>query len=94
MRRLGKCGSALKMDDTEFDEFQRSVVLPMIRRHEAMFPQMHRRVSSDPWQSRPSLQANSSMAAPAKAYAGTAPYAPCPCNSGKKYKFCCGVKRR
>ncbi len=25
---------------------------------------------------------------------GTFPYAPCPCNIGEKYKFCCRAKRR
>jgi hypothetical protein len=24
----------------------------------------------------------------------TEPYAPCPCNSGRKYKFCCRAKGR
>lgn len=32
----------LKMDDDEFEAFRRSVVIPMIRRHQEMFPRMHR----------------------------------------------------
>jgi hypothetical protein len=35
--------STLRMDDAEFEDFRRSVVLPMMRRHEEMFPQLHRR---------------------------------------------------
>ncbi|WP_083842894.1 SEC-C metal-binding domain-containing protein [Schlesneria paludicola] len=27
-------------------------------------------------------------------YPGTEPYAPCPCQSGRKYKFCCNSRRR
>ena len=33
------------MNDTEFDEFRRELVIPMIRRHEEMFPFLHGRVS-------------------------------------------------
>lgn len=89
--------SDLKMDDKEFDDFRRSIVVPMIRRHQEMFPQMHGRdttnvspggISPPPW-----LQARPRMA-PAEAYPGTDRYAPCPCNSGRKYKFCCGKKGR
>jgi hypothetical protein len=83
-----------EMDDEEFDAFRRSVVVPMIRRHQEMFPLMHRRVSNGPSQSGPSLPAHPRMAAPAEAYPGTDRYAPCPCDSGQKYKFCCGAKGR
>ena len=85
---------SLKMDDEEFAAFQRSIVVPMIRRHQEMFPQMHRRVSTDTSQSGPSLRAHPRMAAPAEKYPGTDRYAPCPCNSGQKYKFCCGMRSR
>ena len=89
---LSEMRPALKMDDEEFDAFRRSIVAPMIRRHQEMFPQMHRRVSTDPSQSGPSLRAHPRMAAPAEKYPGTDRYAPCPCNSGQKYKFCCGAR--
>ena len=87
---------SLKMNDEEFDDFRHSIVVPMIRRHQEMFPQMHRRVStnssqSGPSPSGPSLRARPRMTA-AEAYPGTDRYAPCPCNSGQKYKFCCGKK--
>ena len=93
-RAISEMQSTLKMNDEEFDEFRRSIVIPMIRRHEEMFPRLHRRVFTDPLQSGPSLQAQPKMAASAEAYPGTDRYAPCPCNSGEKYKFCCGKKRR
>jgi uncharacterized protein YecA (UPF0149 family) len=84
----------LGMDDEEFDAFRRAIVVPMIRRHQEMFPQMHRRVSTDFSQSGSSLRADPRMAELAKTYPGTDRYAPCPCNSGRKYKFCCGAKGR
>jgi hypothetical protein len=84
----------LEMDDEEFDEFRRSIVDPMIRRHQEMFPLMHRRVATAPLQSGPSPWSQPKMAAAAEKYPGTDRYAPCPCNSGEKYKFCCGAKRR
>ena len=91
--------SILKMDDEEFDDFRRSIVLPMIRRHHEMFPQMHRRGSTNfsqdaPSPTGPSLGARQTKAERSAAYTGTDPYAPCPCNSGRKYKFCCGKKGR
>ena len=88
---------SLEMDDEEFDDFRRSIILPMIQRHYEMFPRMHTQGSTDfsqsgPLPSGPSLRARPRMASPAKAYAATDRYAPCPCNSGRKYKFCCGKK--
>ncbi len=80
----------LQMDDEEFESFQRSVILPMIRRHSEMFPHMHRSAS---WKDS-SDEAPAPIRPPekllAKKYAGTERNAPCPCNSGKKYKKCCG----
>lgn len=95
---MSKMRLSLKMNDEEFDDFRHSIVVPMIRRHEEMFPQMHRRGSTDSSQSGPSpsgplLRARPKTTASAEAYPGTDRYAPCPCNSGEKYKFCCGKKR-
>jgi SEC-C motif len=84
----------LEMDDEEFEDFQSSVVLPMIARHHLMFPFLHQRVSSGPSQSSPSLEARRRKSASAERYPGTDRYAPCPCGSGEKYKFCCGKKGR
>jgi hypothetical protein len=97
-RALNEMRLTLEMDDDEFDDFRRSIVVPMIRRHQEMFPQMHRRgptnsSQSGPSPSGPSFRKRPRMAARAEAYPGTDRYAPCPCNSGRKYKFCCGKKR-
>jgi SEC-C motif len=86
--------ATLEIDDAEFDAFRHSIVVPMIERHQQMFPRMHNRFSADPWQSAPLLRAQPTTSAPGEKHPGTDRYAPCPCNSGQKYKFCCGVKRR
>ncbi len=91
---LGEMRSTLKMDDDEFDDFRRSIVAPMIRRHQEMFPRMHQRVSTDPSQSGPAAEADPRKAKRADRYPGTDRYAPCPCNSGEKFKFCCGARGR
>lgn len=75
--------SSAEMGPEEFADFRRSVLLPMLRRHEEMFPELHRR----------SHERLAEMA-PKERYSGTEPYAPCPCNSGRKYKFCCRGKGR
>jgi hypothetical protein len=91
---LNEMRASLKMDDAEFDEFRRSIVIPMIERHQQMFPRMHNRDAADIWQCTPSPQTQPRTTESREAYPGTDRYAPCPCNSGQKYKFCCGVKRR
>ena len=89
----------LKMDDDEFEEFRTGLLDPMIRRHEEMFPQLHgQRFRADPPQSdfsrRISMLSAAESPARTEKYPGTDRYDPCPCNSGKKYKFCCGAKGR
>jgi hypothetical protein len=91
---IGEMRLSLQMTIEDFEDFRRSIVLPMIRRHEEMFPQMHSRGWGDFSPSGPSPRDRPSSAASARPYAGTDRYAPCPCNSGKKYKFCCGSPRR
>jgi len=71
--------SSLKMDDTEFAGFLQSVIGPMVRRHHEMFPNMPRMESKAATPSRREEK-----------FPGTGRNAPCPCNSGKKYKRCCG----
>jgi uncharacterized protein YecA (UPF0149 family) len=93
-KTLKEMQASLKMDDEEFDEFRRSFVNPMLRRHEKMFPRMHRRAFTETLEYRRSLETQSRTAAPGGRYTGTDRYAPCPCNSGRKYKFCCGLKSR
>ena len=69
----------LKMNNADFENFQRSTLLPMIQRHHEMFPNM------------PLLDPESpTTLSREKKYPGTGRNALCPCNSGKKYKRCCG----
>ena len=91
---LSEMRADLEMDDEVFDAFRRSILAPMIRRHQAMFPRMHARIATGPSQSGASSRAHARTTAPAEKYPGTDRYAPCPCNSGEKYKFCCGARRR
>ena len=100
-KALDEMQRTLKMDDEEFAEFQRTVIIPMLRRHEEMFPLMHRRgpisLAQSPStvaQGPPTIQSHSRKASPGEKYPGTDRYAPCPCGSGQKYKFCCGRKGR
>ena len=88
---------ALKMDDDEFEDFRKTVVIPMIERHQEMFPRMHnrRQASIDSWEIAPTRPPSQhKITASTEAYPGTDRYAPCPCHSGEKYKFCCGAKSR
>jgi hypothetical protein len=94
VKMLSEFRSAVDMDDREFDAFQRSVIAPMIRRHQEMFPGLHRRFATDLLESGPGPRAQPGTAASAEKYPGTDRYAPCPCDSGEKYKFCCGKKGR
>jgi SEC-C motif len=115
---LDEMRTSLQMDEDEFDDFRRSIIDPMLRRHHEMFPLMHRRGSTaaspsghlpqvqsiaaarEPYPgtgaspSGPTLRAQSRTLARGEPYPGTGPYALCPCNSGKKYKFCCRTKGR
>jgi hypothetical protein len=82
---------ALKMTDEEFQEFKNDVFMPMVRRHQAMFPQMqHRGVSDRPGPLDGLAMSPTATKRPAKKYAGTGRNERCPCGSGKKYKVCCG----
>ena len=91
---LSELRPELGMDDDEFDEFRRSIIDPMIQRHHEMFPRLHRDFRIDSFHEDLSPPPPPRETAPAEKYAGTERYAPCPCNSGKKYKFCCGAEGR
>jgi hypothetical protein len=84
--------SAMNIEESEFADFERSVLTPMIRRHMEMFPRLHPRspLQSPHWDTMPTPQPSKKQKEPA---APPGPYEPCPCNSGKKYRFCCGRRR-
>ena len=92
-KTLREMQSSIGMGDEEFEVFTSSVIVPMIRRHHEMFPRMHQRGSASV-QSAPSPRVYPKIAVPAEKGAVADRYAPCPCNSGKKYKFCCGETGR
>ena len=89
---LREMGPSLEMEADEFEAFRRTVVVPMIRRHEEMFPRMHGLGSTGGFNSNVRAATPSSAMPPVSGekYPGTGRNAPCPCNSGKKYKKCCG----
>jgi hypothetical protein len=87
---LREMQQASNMGEAEFADFRQSIIDPMIQRHKQMFPGLHRRGSfgfSTPL-------TDTSERTRGGRYPGTDRYAPCPCGSGEKYKFCCGAKRR
>jgi len=82
---------ALNMDDQQFQEFKDDLVMPMIRRHHEMFPQMQRQGTADRWDTLGGFGVSPpERRRPVKKYAGTGRNERCPCGSGKKYKVCCG----
>lgn len=93
-KSLSEMQPTLKLDDDELDSFRRDVINPMIRRHRDMIPQMHQGNSFNPFESSRSPQVQTRTESPTERFPGTDRYAPCPCQSGKKYKFCCGAKGR
>lgn len=90
---LDSLGDVLSMDEAEVESFKRSVVLPMIRRHEEMFPRLHQRQSLAPPHAGPRLSSVSSTDSPQADTPKPGRYDPCPCGSGRKYKFCCGGRQ-
>lgn len=75
----------LKMNKTDFADFLQAIILPMIRRHQEMYPDMAKSVSPQTTSPPPSPPPPREIK-----YPGTGRNEPCPCNSGKKYKRCCG----
>ena len=86
--------AARGMGDEEFNEFRQSIIDPMIQRHKEMFPRMHSRIATGPAPSSAFLQSYPNLTSSAEGNPGTELYSPCPCKSGKKYKFCCKPKSR
>lgn len=87
---IGQMQLTLQMDDDEFEAFRRSVIVPMIQRHQEMFPRMHRLGGMQPSRAARRPQTRPTTPARTEKYPGTGRNAPCPCNSGRKYKLCCG----
>jgi uncharacterized protein YecA (UPF0149 family) len=93
-KSLSEMQPGLGLNDEELEDFRQSIIVPMIRRHEKMFPHMHKRVSNAVMKSASSPPVVSERTAlPQRLRNAAEPYSPCPCNSGKKYRFCCGRPR-
>jgi len=76
----------LDMTDEEFAEFRQQVIMPMIQRHREMFPGLHSRF-------KPMPDTIDVVPSATKKPQKADRYAPCPCGSGRKYKFCCGARK-
>jgi uncharacterized protein YecA (UPF0149 family) len=81
---------SLHMDDSEFEGFRQSVVMPMICRHHDMFPHMPRLGSMNQSGAPLAPQTHPTASLRTEKYPGTGRNVQCPCNSGKKYKRFCG----
>lgn len=68
---LAKMRPTLNMDDDQFETFRRSVVVPMIQRHQEMFPRMHRLGSMESSRGAPAPQTRRTTPARAEKFPGT-----------------------
>ena len=82
-----------KMDDEEFQDFKNAVVIPMIQRYYDMFPHQHEQDMLNAVKTQSMWESEAPIPNAAEMPPATSPNAPCPCNSGKKYKKCCGRMR-
>lgn len=90
---IRKMQGSLKMDDEEFEVFQSAVIRPMLQQHQEMFAPRQGGIFGDTLLDEPASRGYSKKRISDEAFPGTRPYAPCPCDSGKKYKFCCRLKK-
>ncbi len=94
---LSRMRSSVEMSDEDFEEFKSSIVLPMIARYDAMFskavlnvrPIASHDARSITLPAELSGRAQPITIEPPAKKSEPLPYSLCPCNSGKKYKFCC-----
>ncbi len=98
VKSLDELRRSMKMSDVDFIDLCRDCIIPMIQRHQEMFPAMHRsrsvKLSQRALASRlPSRSASRNALSDGDAVPVDR-YAPCSCNSGRKYKFCCGRSPR
>jgi hypothetical protein len=84
---------AFNMDDEGYEDLQKTVLEPMLQRHCEMFPEMHGNNAMAPQARKPPRRQQAPVRAQAAQKPRVARNAPCPCNSGKKYKRCCGQTR-
>ena len=80
------------LNDVEFEEFRQSVLSPMLQRYETMFGGRQLNGFGNSLQSRTRRSSRPTEEATGEEKLRVDRYAPCSCNSGLKYKFCCGKK--
>ncbi len=83
-------GETLGISAEDFENLKMDVLQPMVWRHYTMFPKMHEADMFNAERSIPMQEPDASIQQDGHMYPGTSPNAPCPCDSGKKYKRCCG----
>jgi len=83
-----------KLSDDDIFYLLSSTIIPMIARYEEMFPSIHERSLNGPTINRSRSRWNSDVEATAEDQPTVDRYGPCSCNSGRKYKFCCGRSPR
>jgi uncharacterized protein YecA (UPF0149 family) len=82
---FAKLQEAFNCSDEQFEQFRISTIEPMLARRDIMST----RPAIDSFESESTSQVTPRQLNSNKKYANTKPHDPCPCNSGKKYKFCC-----
>ena len=89
---LREMAISLEMEADAFEAFRCTVIAPMIQRHEEMFPRMHGLGSTGGFGRNipAALPARNTPLVPEVKHPAIGRNEPCPCNSGKKYKKCCG----
>lgn len=91
--RIRDMQASLGMDANEFKDFCNSIVYPMLERFDEMFPNMNRGLIPSVSLAESSNRSRPMTVERPKKSAEPLPYAACPCNSGKKFKFCCKQTR-
>ena len=89
---LSKMKQEMELGDEEFAQFRSSMIDPMIDRYDEVFSPISE-VSLSRFQSSDSpAPMRPRMVTIEEKRSSTDRYGPCPCDSGRKYKFCCGKK--
>jgi uncharacterized protein YecA (UPF0149 family) len=97
---LEKLRESMGLSVEEYAEFFVNLILPMMIRHEEMFPRKKMKqtsvlsVDDQPDDRLMTKVDKTPHTSPVRRDRNLDRYAPCTCDSGKKYKFCCGAPRR
>jgi hypothetical protein len=92
-KQIREMQTSFGMDDEEFEDFRQTLLIPMLQRHKKMFPLMHNPELARSMSGFSIVEMPTKSTPPAEKRIAPEPYEPCPCGSGKKYRFCCHKKR-